>query len=243
MYGIKKLWNEYMKLLLLSSSDSPPFADNPNLDLPLEKHDITRLIHLSDNNDLTYGTIILIDLDSEIPDLFWDSFKTPNNTAAVSIIFLYSRRTPSDVIVKAAACGFPFLDRSASKTVVTSTLKSEALAIDKKVVFNTIIESTPSLICSYNPDFTLTLMNKTYERYFGIKRQDFIGHSFLELIPEEEHASVIKTIKELSVENPEKTYTHLVLDAHGEKRIVEWTDRVFLKKTGTPLCITASAVM
>ena len=224
-----------MKLLLFSSAVDQIFPDNPDLDLPLEKHDIRETIHFSNDNELLYGTIILIDLDSNIPISFWESLNTADSASAFSIIFLYSNKTPASTIVQAAKFGFHFLDRTTSKTVIESSLKSEAWAIDQKVVFNTIIESTPSLICSYKPDFTLTLMNKTYERYFGITRKDFLGESFLKLIPEEEHDSVINTIKGLNKENPEKTYTHPVLNAHGEKRIVEWTDRAFFERNGKPV--------
>lgn len=48
----------------------------------------------------------------------------------------------------------------------------------------TIIEEQTQLISRFLPDGTLTFVNEAYCCYFGKKRQELIGHSFVPLILE-----------------------------------------------------------
>jgi PAS domain S-box-containing protein len=77
-------------------------------------------------------------------------------------------------------------------------------AIDELYQFSP--EDTPLLICKYFPDCRITYVNRTYCTYFGKTAEELIGTSFLSLIPEEDHETVLTNMSMLNAECPVRTY-------------------------------------
>ena len=88
-----------------------------------------------------------------------------------------------------------------------------------------IVEDQTELICRWLPDKTLTFVNEAYCRYFGKNQEEFIGRSFVSLIPEHHLEEIKKNIATLNWENPVQTHEHSVILPTGEKRWQEWTNR------------------
>ncbi len=102
------------------------------------------------------------------------------------------------------------------------------LVRDSRQRYRAVVEDTPLLICTYLPDTTLTFVNEAYCRCFRRSREELIGRSFLELIPEEVHATVRETIGSLTATEQVQVAEHQVFAADGEVRWQRWINRAIL---------------
>lgn len=97
--------------------------------------------------------------------------------------------------------------------------------------YRSIVEDMPFLVCRFDHDGVLTFVNDNYCNYFGVRREDIIGRSFLELIPEDEREDVLKRFRGLTPERPYVTYVHRVKKG-DEIRWQRWTDRAIFGHNG-----------
>lgn len=91
-----------------------------------------------------------------------------------------------------------------------------------------VLETQQEMICRFRPDTTLTYVNKAYCRWFGIPKEQLIGMRFLELVPKEVHADILKRIGALSADNPARTHSHRVYRKDGTLGWQEWTNYVIM---------------
>ena len=99
-------------------------------------------------------------------------------------------------------------------------------------IYEEIVENLPVLICRFLPgDGKITLVNKAYCEYFGKSRDELVGKSFLELIPQEDHEQVKRHYRSLNKDNPIITYEHPVFTPGG-KRWQRWTDQALIDEKG-----------
>ncbi|MGB9924452.1 MAG: PAS domain S-box protein [Methanothrix sp.] len=97
--------------------------------------------------------------------------------------------------------------------------------------YRSIVEDMPFLVCRFDHDGILTFVNENYCKYFGFRKDDIIGRSFLELIPEEDRETVLARFRGLTPERPYVTYTHRVKKGE-EIRWQRWTDRAIFNRDG-----------
>jgi PAS domain S-box-containing protein len=115
---------------------------------------------------------------------------------------------------------------------VTARKRAERALQESEARYRAIVEDQTELICRFLPDGTLTFVNDAYCNYFGKKREDFIGHTFMPLIPEEDHEKLEDHFTSLSPRNPVATHEHRVIGSHGEIRWQQWTNRMVLDDEG-----------
>jgi PAS domain S-box-containing protein len=92
--------------------------------------------------------------------------------------------------------------------------------------YRAIVEDQTELICRFLPDGTLTFVNEAYCRYFGKRREELIGQSFIPMIPEEDKPQVVAAFNSLDKSNRVVTYEHRVILSDGRLRWQQWTDRL-----------------
>ena len=91
--------------------------------------------------------------------------------------------------------------------------------------YRAIVEDQTELICRFLPDGTLTFVNEAYCRYFGRKREELVGSSFMLHIPEEDREFVEEQFTFLSLDNPVVTYDHRIILPNERIRWQQRTDR------------------
>jgi PAS domain S-box-containing protein len=94
--------------------------------------------------------------------------------------------------------------------------------------YRAVVEDQTELICRFLPDKTLTFVNSAHCRYFGLKRDELIGTSFMRLIPESEHEYVESHFASLGIESPVAMLEHQVVAPNGEICWQQWTNRAIL---------------
>jgi PAS domain S-box-containing protein len=89
-----------------------------------------------------------------------------------------------------------------------------------------IVEDQTELICRHLPDGTLTFVNEAYCRYFGKRREEWFGRSFLSSVVAEDRIRLNDEIRNLSQEDPVATVEHRVEGPGGGIRWQLWTHRM-----------------
>jgi len=98
--------------------------------------------------------------------------------------------------------------------------------------YRSVVESQTELICRWLPNGTLTFVNNAYCQYFGTKRDELIGKTFLPLIPEEDRDIVHDHIATLNPDHPATTFEHRVIGKDGDIRWQRWTNLASFDEQG-----------
>ncbi|MHA2295813.1 MAG: PAS domain S-box protein [Candidatus Hodarchaeales archaeon] len=112
----------------------------------------------------------------------------------------------------------------AIRTVVRQDRTGEALR-KSEARYRMVVEDQAELICRYLPDRKVNFANEAYCRFFGKRKEEIIGKTYFDHIPEEEREIVEKYIDSLNKEKPEAMLEYHVINADGELRWLQWTDR------------------
>ncbi|MDS4029264.1 MAG: response regulator [Candidatus Contendobacter sp.] len=100
-----------------------------------------------------------------------------------------------------------------------------AALLESEARYRAIVKDQTELICRYAPDGVITFANEAYCRYFGKRREELLGHSFIPLIPLEDQRLVEARVAALSGETSVTTIEHRVVLPNGEVRWQYWTNR------------------
>lgn len=117
---------------------------------------------------------------------------------------------------------------------ITEHVKQMNALMLSEARYRSLVEDMPFLVCRFDRDAVLTFVNENYCRYFNLKKDEIIGRSFLELIPEEDREAVIERFRSLTPERPYVTYVHRV-KKDNEIRWQRWTDRAIFGQNGDVL--------
>ena len=124
---------------------------------------------------------------------------------------------------------------------ITERKQMEAALRHSEERYKEVVDAQSDLICRYLPDTTLVFVNEAYCRYFGKTREELIGTSFMDLIPEEggQRDRTIERYISL-LENPRQdTHEHMALTPGGALRWQEWVDTVLTDAGGNPIEVQA----
>lgn len=99
--------------------------------------------------------------------------------------------------------------------------------------FRAILEDQTELIARSLPQsHKLTYVNEAYCRYFGMTREELLGASFMDLIPEVEREAVGRKIAGLKAGDPVVYMEHWVELPGGDLRCLQWSDRAIFDGAG-----------
>ena len=86
------------------------------------------------------------------------------------------------------------LDWKLLKLILSRAIEVRRLRETEEKYRSIVEDYQTEFICRFLPDGTLTFVNKAYCRYFDKRCEDLIGHSFMPLIPDEDHEKLEKHI-------------------------------------------------
>lgn len=118
---------------------------------------------------------------------------------------------------------------------ITERNRMESALRQSEARYRAIVEDQTELICRFLPGGIITFVNDAYCRYFGKRREELIGHTFMPFIPEEDRERVEKHFDALSPLNPVATHEHRVATPAGDIRWQQWTNRVILDDHNRPV--------
>jgi PAS domain S-box-containing protein len=88
-----------------------------------------------------------------------------------------------------------------------------------------IVEDQTEFILRFDADFTVTFLNRAYERHLGRPREQLIGSSILNVMTPEQQAVFLDQLEGLVPEQPTVSYEMLLPRPDGRLGWEQWTDR------------------
>jgi PAS domain S-box-containing protein len=98
--------------------------------------------------------------------------------------------------------------------------------------YRDVVDSQTEMVCRYRADTTLTFVNDAYCRLFNRRREELLGHRFLELIPITAHARVQQNILTLQLTGRPVIQEHEVFLPDGTIGWQQWEDFPILGQHG-----------
>jgi len=104
----------------------------------------------------------------------------------------------------------------------------------------TQIDGIPDLVCRVRPDTTLTDVNDAYLGFVGRPREELLGRSFLELLPEEDREALARHVESIGASASRQPIEHRVFDASGRAHWLEWVTQPVFGEGGEVVEIIAA---
>ncbi len=115
---------------------------------------------------------------------------------------------------------------------ITERKRSEEALRESEQRYRAVVEDTPVLLCRFLPDGEINYANRAYCSYFAKSSEELTGTSFLEWIPESDHANVMSNIAALTPGSPTRSHEHRVILPNGEIRWQRWINRALFDTRG-----------
>ena len=116
-------------------------------------------------------------------------------------------------------------------TAIGRIRADEALA-ESEERYRNIIEDQTEFISRFLPDGTHVFVNEAYCWYFGLKREEILGHRFRPDIPAEDKERMKHFFISLTPDHPVDTIRHRIIMPDGRIRWQRWSDRAIFDKSG-----------
>lgn len=98
--------------------------------------------------------------------------------------------------------------------------------------YKNILDNNIDILCCYNKDLEIDFINHTFAEYFEVDRNDTVGKSILEFIPEIDHDSFMENIKNITPENPVHRSLYRLVLSDDSVRWQDWIDRGIFDSNG-----------
>jgi PAS domain S-box-containing protein len=115
------------------------------------------------------------------------------------------------------------------------TLRIQALISlkESEARYRNVVEDQTEFISRFLPDGTHVFVNDAYCRYFGLKREDIIGHRIRPRIPAEDRERVKQFFASLTPDHPVDSIEHRIIMPDGTILWQRWSDRAIFDSSGT----------
>jgi len=111
--------------------------------------------------------------------------------------------------------------------------KGQNLLEESELRYRNVVEDQTEFISRFLPDGTHVFVNEAYCRYFGLKRDDIVGHRFRPKIPIENRKRVKQFFASLTRDHPIDSIEHPIIMPDGSMRWHRWSDRAIFDLFGT----------
>ncbi|MDD4138411.1 MAG: PAS domain S-box protein, partial [Methanoregula sp.] len=110
--------------------------------------------------------------------------------------------------------------------------KHQDLLRESEQRYRNVIEDQTEFICRFLPDGTHVFVNEAYCRYFGLTREEIVGHRFRPKIPVEDQESMKRFFASLTPAHPVDSIEHRIIMPDGTIRWQRWSDRAIFNHLG-----------
>jgi PAS domain S-box-containing protein len=128
--------------------------------------------------------------------------------------------------------------RIALETVATQIgaaierIRAEEALAGSEQKYRNVVEDQTEFISRFLPDGTHIFVNEAYCRYFGLVREEILGHRFSPDIVPEDRERVREFFRSLTPDHPVDTIEHRIVMPDGSIRWQRWSDRAIFDQKG-----------
>ncbi len=108
---------------------------------------------------------------------------------------------------------------------ITRQKQAEIALRESEERYRNVVEDQTEFICRFLPDGTHVFVNDAYCRYFGLKRDEIIGHKFRPTIPDVDRERVRRFFESLTPGHLVDTIEHRIIMPDGSIQWQWWSDR------------------
>ena len=174
------------------------------------------------------------------PFLVWGALRfgqrgATTGTLLVSALAIYSllqRRGPfvantekESLMLIGSYIGILAVTNMLLAAAATERRRIECAMAENESRFRAIVEDQTDLICRFKPDGNLTFVNEAYCRFHGKTRDELLGTSFLQNLPETDAGVALSYFSELPAEQPVVAFDHRMFTPDGRSAWHQYTVR------------------
>jgi PAS domain S-box-containing protein len=115
---------------------------------------------------------------------------------------------------------------------MTERKETENELRESKERYKALVEQQSEMITRWKSDGTYTYVNDVFCNFFGKKREELLGRTYIPEMPIEDMEVFSRFILQLNASNPVGQFTHRVIRPDGEIRWLLWTDTAIVDKNG-----------
>ncbi|MDD3399073.1 MAG: PAS domain S-box protein [Candidatus Methanomethylophilaceae archaeon] len=105
---------------------------------------------------------------------------------------------------------------------ISDRMELEGRLRDSEEKYRSIVESQRDLICRFLPDTTISFVNQTFCRAFGMTSQELIGRRLMDLLPAEDRLALESILKGVSSPGDIVSNENVMQSLNGEAMVLEW---------------------
>jgi len=115
---------------------------------------------------------------------------------------------------------------------LTDLSQARTALADSERRYRAVVEQQTELICRFDPQGKLTLVNEAYCRYFARRREELIGLSVMPFVPEDDRQLAVETLTALTPDRPVTVIEHRVIRPDGRIAWHRWTGQALFDAAG-----------
>ncbi|MGA2162064.1 MAG: PAS domain S-box protein [Methanoregula sp.] len=116
---------------------------------------------------------------------------------------------------------------------ITERKRAEDAIRESEQRYRNVVEDQTEFICRFLPDGTHVFVNDAYCRYFGLNREEIVGHRFRPTVPDEDRERMKRFFASLTPDHPIDSIEHRIIMPDGALRWQRWSDRAIFDPSGT----------
>jgi PAS domain S-box-containing protein len=116
---------------------------------------------------------------------------------------------------------------------ITDRKQAEEALRDSQERYRNVVEDQTEFISRFTGDGMHVFVNEAYCRYFGLKRDEILGHRFRPNIPAKDRERVRWFFESLTPDHPVDSIEHRIIMPDGSIRWQRWSDRAIFDPSGT----------
>ncbi|MEN6519458.1 MAG: PAS domain S-box protein [Methanospirillum sp.] len=116
---------------------------------------------------------------------------------------------------------------------ITDRKRAEDAVRESEEQYRNVVEDQTEFVCRFLPDGTHVFVNDAYCRYFGVNRDEILGHRFRPKIPAGDRERLDRFFASLTPEHPVDTIEQRIVMPDGAVHWQRWSDRAIFDRSGT----------